>query len=123
MTTRTVWAVSMVAAMTVSALAATPDWTEAIERGLETTIYRTSETAVLYGNRVTREGAALVVKKTGILANPARYLGSVNTKITETELSEIRHKGELEFHFPKGFLKSASLEDLRRTFDAFLEPL
>lgn len=177
MATRAVWAVSIVAALTVSASAATPEWKEALERGLETTIYRTSETAVLDGNRVTREGTALVVKKTGILANPARYLGSVNTKIRdgaviqpggvsalfssrdiaqfrvgdvvylkEVEVrddvvvleilsreivpiierrstAQMRYKGELEFHFPKGYLKSASLEDLRRTFDEFLEPL
>lgn len=177
MATRTAWAVSIIAAMTVSASAATPDWKEALERGLETTIYKTSETAVLDGNRVTSEGTALVVKKTGILANPARYLGSVNTKIRdgaviqpggvsalfssrdiaqfkvgdvvylkEVEVREdvvvleilsreivpiierrstaqMRYKGELEFHFPKGYLKSASLEDLKRTFDEFLEPV
>lgn len=35
----------------------------------------------------------------------------------------MRYKGELEFHFPKGYLKSASLEDLRGAFDEFLEPL
>jgi hypothetical protein len=177
MAMQTLGAVSIVAAMTVSSSAATPDWKEALERSFETTIYRTSETAVLDGNRVTSEGTALVVKKTGILANPARYLGSVNTKIRNGAViqpggvsalfssrdiaqfkvgdvvylkevqvrddvivleilsreivpilerrstAQMRYKGELEFHFPKGYLKSASLEDLRRTFDEFLEPV
>jgi hypothetical protein len=37
--------------------------------------------------------------------------------------SQMRYKGQVEFHFPEGFLRTVSAEDLREIFDEFLSPL
>ena len=67
-----------------ASIAAQPaNWKKALERTLETSTYSKSDVAALDGNRLTAEGTALVVKRPGILASPARYLGAVNTKVRE----------------------------------------
>jgi hypothetical protein len=72
----------------VSTTIAATDWKDTLEQKLEATIFRTTETALFDGNRITDEGARFVVTRTGILGSPARHLGAVNTKIRQGAVTQ-----------------------------------
>lgn len=72
----------LVTAMTAAASAAgSADWKKILEETLETSIYVKSDVAALDNNRITAVGTMLIVKRPGILASPARYLGAANTRV------------------------------------------
>jgi hypothetical protein len=83
MTRQVLLTLGLVSALAASPLAQSRDWKRALEDALEQSVYTKSTVARLNGNRVTREGTALVVTRTGILASPAGYLGAANTRIRD----------------------------------------
>ena len=83
MTRQFLLTLGLASALAASPLAQSRDWKRALEDALEQSVYTKSTVARLNGNRVTREGTALVVTRTGILASPAGYLGAANTRIRD----------------------------------------
>jgi len=83
MTRQFLLTLGLASALAASPLAQSRDWKRALEDALEQSVYTKSTVARLNGNRVTREGTALVVTRTGILASPAGYIGAANTRIRD----------------------------------------
>jgi len=73
-------------AAVVPGAAQSRNWKEALERDLETVVYKTTSLARFDPNRITHEGTALVVKRSGILASPARYMGAATTKVRDGQI-------------------------------------
>ena len=64
------------------------DWKKRLEQSLEASTYTKSDVSAVDGNRLTKEGTALLVRRTGILASPARHLGAVNTKVRHGRIEQ-----------------------------------
>ena len=86
MTRQVLLTLGLMSCLVAAPLAQSRDWKRTLEQALEQSVYTKSTVAKLNGNRLTHEGTPLVVSRTGILASPAGYLGSANTRIRDGQV-------------------------------------